>query len=72
MCLECLQFFGVPLDPAHHAQIKPRPNRHARRITRARPVPSATETATPAPTPQPRRAASLRACRPLIEPDSAA
>ena len=33
MCLECLQLFGVSLDPAHHAAIKRRPNRHVRRVT---------------------------------------
>lgn len=32
MCLECLERFGVPLDPAHHAAIKRRPNRHISRV----------------------------------------
>jgi hypothetical protein len=32
MCLECLELFGVPLDPAHHAAVKRRPNRHAKRV----------------------------------------
>jgi hypothetical protein len=32
MCLECLERFGVPLDPAHHAALKRRPNRHIRRV----------------------------------------
>jgi hypothetical protein len=56
MCLECFQLFGVPLDPAHHAQFKPRPNRHARRVTRVRPDPAATP-AVALPAPTPRRAA---------------
>ena len=38
MCLECLQLFGVSLDPAHHAAIKRRPNRHVRRVTPVTPV----------------------------------
>lgn len=64
MCLECLQFFGVPLDPAHHAQIKRRPNRHARRVTRARTtLPTAATPATPEPSPNARRTARKPASR---------
>lgn len=48
MCLECFQLYGVSLDPAHHAAIKRRPNRHVRRVKSAatpvtpRPVASTT------------------------------
>ncbi len=37
MCLECLERFGVPLDPAHHAALKRRPNRHVRRVKKVTP-----------------------------------
>ncbi len=43
MCLECLERFGVPLDPAHHAALKRRPNRHVRRVKKITP-PAATAT----------------------------
>jgi hypothetical protein len=51
MCLECLERFGVPLDPAHHAALKRRPNRHVRRVKKVTPPASS---ATFAPTAKPK------------------
>ncbi|MEI8089359.1 MAG: hypothetical protein WCG63_07155 [Opitutaceae bacterium] len=46
MCLECLERFGVPLDPAHHAALKRRPNRHVRGVKKVTP-PAGTATSAP-------------------------
>ena len=51
MCLECLERFGVPLDPAHHAALKRRPNRHVRRVKKVTP-PAATAAPAPAAAPK--------------------
>jgi hypothetical protein len=51
MCLECLERFGVPLDPAHHAALKRRPNRHVLRVKKLTPT-AAKATSTSAAAPQ--------------------
>gem|GEM_PF-3362308 len=64
MCLECFQLFGVSLDPAHHAAIKRRPNRHVRRVTPVRPaLPGSAPAASPSPAPQSRSPARKPADR---------
>lgn len=62
MCLECLERFGVPLDPAHHAALKRRPNRHVRRVKKITP-PVATAAPAPATTP---KAKVIREARPTF------